>query len=103
MGSFLMLFALIVVFAASGAPTLPDAPATGPRAIDHVLSDTPRLDATDSKDGLTDKMLRACLDAHGGDTTLCRQRVTTEQRTEVPRHQVEEQKDRLDPVGERPH
>jgi hypothetical protein len=98
-----MLAALLIAFAASSPMALPDAPASSPpRAIDRVMSETPRLDATDPDDALTDKMIRACLDAHGGDATLCRARVTREQQKEVPRHQVEEQKDRLDPTGERP-
>ena len=93
-----MIVALLTLAIAAYGESLPAAPPTEARAIDRVISETPRLDATEPGDALTEKIISACLQAHGGDATLCRSRTTLESGEDVSRQRVEQQKTRLNPA-----
>jgi hypothetical protein len=97
-----MILVLLTLALAPYADSMPAAPTPSePRAIDRVMSDAPSTEAAESKDALTDKVIAACLQAHGGDATLCRSRATLDSGENVSRQRVEQQKERLDPVAPR--
>ena len=93
-----MIVVLLTLATAAYTESLPATPPTEARAIDRSISATPRLDATEPGAALTEKIISACLQAHGGDATLCRARSTLDSGEDVSRQRVEQEKTRLDPV-----